>query len=144
MNSAQRRKTPGLLSCFSTTAIAGLAAGALWCLLALALHRGAACLIVLLGGAIGAYFRWLGFAGRRGAFCAIASVIIAFIYAQYLFAAVRVAQVLGFPLRNTLFRMDLGLAWQGALANFVAWDFLWLALACALAAWLPIRNSVHR
>ncbi|MBS0556634.1 MAG: hypothetical protein JSR27_04375 [Proteobacteria bacterium] len=144
MDATPRRKSPGFFSCFATTAIAGLAAGALWCLLALGLHRGGAFLIVVLGGAIGAYFRWLGFAERRGAICATSAVLIAFVYAQYLFAAVRVAQVLGFPLRNTLFRMDAGLAWQAANANLGAWDFVWLALACAIAVWFAIRISARR
>lgn len=121
-------------------AIAGLAGGALWCLLALNMSSGAGFLIVPLAGFIGAYFRWIGFRGVRGAICAVASVLIAFVYAQYLFAAVRVAQMLGFPLRNTLFRMDVGLAWQGALANLGTWDFVWLALACAIAGWIVGRH----
>ncbi|HMM57182.1 MAG: hypothetical protein DYH18_08980 [Xanthomonadales bacterium PRO7] len=144
MDSAQRRKTPGLISCIATTAIAGLAAGALWCLLALSVTHGAGFLIVPLGAAMGWYFHWLGFPGKRCAICAMTAVLIAFVYAQYLFAAVRIAQMLGFPLRNTLFRMDLGLAWQGALANLGAWDFVWLALACAIAAWLAMRISVRQ
>ena len=144
MDSTQRRKTPGLFSCIATTAIAGLAGGALWCLLALNMPSSSGFLIVPLGGFIGTYFRWLGFHGVRGVVCAVAGVLIAFVYAQYLFAAVRIAQMLGFPLRNTLFRMDLGLAWQGALANLGARDFVWLALACAIAAWLALRISVRQ
>lgn len=140
MDSTQRRKIPGLFSCTATSAIAGLAAGALWCLLALGLTRGAEFLIVPLGGAIGLYFRWLGFRGTRSAICATSAVLIAFVYAQYLFAAVRVAQILGFALRNTLFEMDWGLALQAASANLGAWDLVWLLLACAVAAWMT-RNS---
>jgi hypothetical protein len=140
MPTTPSRKTPGLFSCLATTAIAGLAAGALWCLLALGLSRGGEFLIVPLGAAIGWYFRWLGFRGVRGAACAVASVLIAFAYAQYLFAAVRVAQMLGFSLRNTLFRMDFGLAWQGALANLFAWDFVALAVAIFAACWLVVRE----
>jgi hypothetical protein len=134
------RKTPGLFSCLATTAIAGLAAGALWCLLALGLARGAEFLIAPLGAAIGAYFRWLSFPGKRGAVCAVASVLIAFIYAQYLFAAVRVAQMLGFSLRATLFKMDWGLAWQAASANLAIWDFVALAIAIITACWLLVRK----
>ena len=134
------RKTPGLFSCLATTAIAGLAAGALWCLLALGLTRGAEFLVVPLGGAIGLYFRWLGFRGARGAICATSAVLIAFVYAQYLFAAVRVAQMLGFPLRNTLFKMDWALAWQAASANLAAWDFVALAAAVITASWLVARK----
>ena len=134
MDSAQHRKTPGLFSCTATSAIAGLAAGALWCLLALGLARGAEFLIVPLGAAIGLYFRWLGFRGARGAICATSAVLIAFVYAQYLFAAVRVAQMLGFALRNTLFKMDWGLAWQAASTNLGGWDYVWLAMALPIAA----------
>lgn len=144
MDSIQRRKAPGLISCIATTAIAGLAAGALWCLLALSVTHGAGFLIVPLGAAIGWYSHWLGFPGKRGAICAITAVLIAFVYAQYLFAAVRVAQMLGFALRSTLFKMDFGLAWQAACTNIGGWDFVWLALACAIAAWLAMRISVRQ
>jgi hypothetical protein len=140
MPTAQPRKTPGLFSCLATTAIAGLAAGALWCLLALVLTRGADLLIVPLGAAIGMYCRWLGYRGLRGAICAVASVLIAFVYAQYLFAAVRVAQILGFSLRGTLFKMDWGLAWQAASANLATGDFVALAGAVIAAVWLVSRK----
>ena len=43
---------------------------------------------------------------------AVVATLIAFVYAQYLFAAVRMANLLGFPLRDTLFRMDLPYAWR--------------------------------
>ncbi|MGH6684402.1 MAG: hypothetical protein ACRECA_10895, partial [Pseudolabrys sp.] len=86
----------------------------------------------------------LGFPGVRGAVCATSAVLIAFVYAQYLFAAVRVAQVLGFSLRGTLFKMDWGLAWQAASANIGTWDCVWLAVACAIAAWLPARDFIRR
>jgi hypothetical protein len=141
MDSTQRRKIPGLFSCTATSAIAGLAAGALWCLLALGLTRGAEFLIVPLGGAIGLYFRWLGFRGTSGAICAASAVLIAFVYAQYLFAAVRVAQILGFALRNTLFKMDWGLAWQGASANIGTWDLVALAIAIIAAVWFASRKT---
>lgn len=140
MPTAPSRKTPGLFSCLATTAIAGLATGALWCLLALGLTRGAEFLIVPLGGAIGYYFRWLGFRGMRGAICATSAVLIAFVYAQWLFAAVRVAQMLGFALRATLFKMDWGLAWRAASANLGALDFMCLMLACVVAAWFAARK----
>ena len=140
MPTAQPRKTPGLFSCLATTAIAGLAAGALWCLLALGLTHGGELLIVALGAAIGLYFRWLRFRGARGATCAVASVLIAFAYAQYLFAAVRVAQMLGLSLRGTLFKMDWGLAWQAASANLATWDFVTLVAGVVVACWIVVRR----
>lgn len=135
-----RNPSGGLISAILAIALGGLSCGALWCLLALSLTRGAEFLIVPLGVAIGLYFRWLGFRGARGAICATSAVLIAFVYAQYLFAAVRVAQILGFPLRNTLFKMDWGLAWQAASANLAASDFVALATAVALACWLVVRK----
>lgn len=116
--------------------LSGLAAGALWCLLGLGIDRGTGALIVPLAIAIGAYFRWLGLRGARGAICAIASILIAFVYAQYLFAAVRIAQTLGFPLRSTLFQMDFGLAWQVTRGNVGFWDLGCLLLAGAAAAFM--------
>lgn len=114
--------------------LSGLAAGALWCLIALGVDWGSAILIVPLALAIGVYFRWLGLRGARGAACAVVSILIAFVYAQYLFAAVRVAQTLGFPLRSTLFKMDFGLAWQVTRAHLGLRDYVCLVLACAAAA----------
>ena len=67
-------------------------------------------------------------------------MLIAFVYAQYLFAAVRLAQMLGFALRNTLFKMDWGLAWQAASANLAMWDFVALAAAVVTAGWLVARK----
>jgi hypothetical protein len=123
-----------------STAFAGLAAGALWCLLALGYPGASGALIVPLGGAIGLYLRWMGAYGGRGAACALAATLIAFVYAQYLFAAVRVADMLGFPLRNTLFRMDWGLAWQAACVNFRMLDLVALFAAIALACWIAARQ----
>src|SRR5437879_6394445 len=90
-----------------TTMMCGLAAGALWCLLALAIDHNATFLIVPLAMALALFLRWQGYDGPRGAVCAVAATVLAFVYAQYLFAAVRIAQMLGFPLRSTLFKMDL-------------------------------------
>lgn len=135
-----RNPSGGLFSAILSTVLGGLSCGALWCLLALGLARGGEYLIVPLGAAIGLYFRWLGFRGARAAICATSAVLIAFVYAQYLFAAVRVAQMLGFALRNTLFKMDWGLAWQAASANLAIWDFVALAIAIITACWLLVRK----
>lgn len=135
-----RNPSTSLFSTIAAVLLGGLAAGALWCLLALGLARGAEFLIVPLGAAIGLYFRWLGFRGARGAICATSAVLIAFVYAQYLFAAVRVAQILGFSLRRTLFKMDWGLAWQAASANLAVRDFVALAAAVVTASWLVARK----
>jgi hypothetical protein len=127
-----RQRGGSTFTLFASIVLSGLAAGALWCLLSLGIEHGIGLLIVPLALAIGVYFRWLGYRGLRGAGGAIAAVLIAFVYAQYLFAAVRVAQMLGFPLRSTLFTMDAGMAWQVSRGNLGALDLLSLLVACAL------------
>lgn len=136
-----QKSSTGPVTAVVAVLLGGLAAGALWCLLALGLTHGAKALILVLGFALGFYFRWLGFAGRRGAICAIAATLVAFVYAQYLIAAVRIADMLGFALRRVLFKMDFALGWQIARANFSVWDFVWLVLACVIAARVMLRNS---
>lgn len=136
------RTRAGTCTAVSATLLAGLAGGALWCLLSLGIvERGVAALIVPIAAAIGVYFRWLDIRGLRGTACAIASILIAFAYAQYLFAAVRIAQMLGFPLRSTLFQMDAALGWQVARANVGVWDLLLLVAAFAIAALIVRRAS---
>jgi hypothetical protein len=126
------RARVGAFTAIASVLFAGLATGALWCLLSLGLRRGEVLLILPLAAGVGVYFRWLGLVGARGAVCAIASILLAFAYAQYLFAAVRIAQMLGFPLRSTLFSMDAGLAWQAMRANVGALDFVVLLLAVVI------------
>lgn len=130
----------GTFTAIASTLFAGLATGALWCLLSLGLRRGEVLLLLPLAACVGVYFRWLGLIGRRGALCAICAIALAFGYAQYLFAAVRVAQMLGFPLRSTVFSMDAGLAWQAMRANAGAMDFAVLLLAWAVAVGIVVRG----
>jgi hypothetical protein len=124
--------------------LGGLAAGALWCLLSLATDYDTNFLIVPLAIGLAVFLRWQGFAGRGGAACAIAATLLTFVYAQYLLAAARIAQMLGFPLRSTLFKMDFALGWQAARANLSTWDLGLLVLACVVAAWLMVRQASSR
>jgi len=133
----------GTFTLIGSVLLSGLAAGALWCLLSLGIERGVGLLIVPLGLAIGVYFRWLGLRGTRGASAATLAIVLAFVYAQYLFAAVRIAQMLGFPLRSTLFKMDVGLAWQVTRANLGMLDLACLLFACVSAVLLT-RNATRR
>ena len=134
------RKRPRPISTIAGIILSGLAAGALWCLLSLTTDRDTTLLIVPLAIGIAAFMRWQRYHGIGGAVSAVAATLLAFAYAQYLFAAVRVAQMLGFSLRSTLFKMDFGLAWQVARANFDAWHVGLLIVACIVAAWLMLRN----
>lgn len=114
--------------------MSGLAMGAVWCLLSLQTYHDTSFLIVPLGAAIGGFMRWQKLCGWTGAACAGCATLLAFAYAQYLFAAVRIAQLLGFSLRKTLFKLDFALAVQVAGANITGWDIGWLAVAIILAA----------
>lgn len=129
-------RTPGAFTIVFATLLAGLAGGALWCLLSLGLQHGESALIVPLGAVVGLYLRWLGIRALRGVVCASVSMLIAFLYAQYLFAAVRIAQMLGFSLRSTLFQMDVALGWQVARANVGVWDLVFLLAGFALGAFV--------
>jgi len=57
---------------------------------------------------------------------------------------VRIADMLGFPLRDTLFKMDWRLAWQIGAANFAAWKIAALALAPVLAAAIAAMRGGSR
>ena len=129
-----------MFAALASTVLGGLAAGALWCLLSLAIDGDTTVLIVPLSIALALFLRWQGYVGQRGVLCAVAATLLTFAYAEYLLAAVRIAQMLGFPLRSTLFKMDPGLAWQVARANVSAADVALLVAACAIAAWLMMRR----
>ncbi len=128
-----RTHTASFVSILASVLMSGLAAGALWCLLSLQTDRDTAILIVPLAAAIGFFMRWQRLRGGVGAWCASTATLLAFAYAQYLFAAIRIAQILGFSLRKTLFRMDFALALQVGRANITGWDIGWLALALIVA-----------
>lgn len=131
----------GVVSTLASIVLGGLAAGAIWCVLALSIGRDTTFLIVPLAIALAFFMRWQRYRGLRGALCAIAATLLAFAYAQYLFAAVRIAQMLGIALREALGKMGIGMALQVARANLGAWDVVWLLLACVLAAGLMLRTS---
>ena len=130
----------GMFAMLASTLFGGLAAGAVWCLVSLATDVDTTPLIVPLAIALAVFLRWQGYQGRSGAACAVVATLLTFAYAQYLFAAVRVAQMLGFPLRSTLFKMDFALGLQVIRANLSAWDIGLLVLACVAAAWLMLRR----
>ncbi len=117
-----------LLTMLASVLLGGLAAGAVWCLLSLATDYDTTFLIVPLAAGLGAFLRWQGLRGSQGTISTIAATLLAFVYAQYLLAAVRVAQMLGFPLRSVLFKMDFALGWQVSSRKSRRLGF-WLARA---------------
>jgi hypothetical protein len=128
--------------------LSGFAAGALWCLLSIFIDTQSAIVLIAFALLIGWFMRWQGYADRRGAMGAVIATLIAFVYAQYLFAVVRMANLLGFPLRDTLFRMDLPYAWRIVRDSVTRWDIGFALAACAVAvavtAWKPSRPVVDK
>lgn len=117
----------------AATLLSGLAAGALWCLLSIFIDSESSIVLIVFACLTGLFMRWQGYADRRGAIAAVIATLIAFVYAQYLFAAVRMANLLGFPLRDTLFRMDLPYAWRIARDSVTWWELGFVLIACAVA-----------
>jgi hypothetical protein len=132
--SSPKNKRGSLAALIAAILLSGLAAGALWCLLSIFIDSQSAVVLIAFAALIGWFMRWLGYADRRGAVGAVIAALIAFLYAQYLFAAVRMANLLGFPLRDTLFRMDLPYAWRIVRDSFTWWDIGFALIACVAAA----------
>jgi hypothetical protein len=127
----KRRNVVALVAC---VLLSGLAAGALWCLLSLFTERDTSVVLVVFAFLIALFLRWQGFADRNGVIGSVIATFLSFVYAQYLFSAVHIAEMLGFPLRDTLFKMDLPFAWRVAKSTLTIWDFGILLAACVVAA----------
>ena len=124
----------GAFVLFATALLTGLAAGALCCLLALVIKQDPIWLMLPAAFVIGAFMRWQRFNGARGAIAAAGAAMICVAYTEYIYAAVRMADMLGFPLRDTLFKVDWRLALQIVRANAGAVEVAVLVLAPAIAA----------
>ena len=135
-----RTKRGSAFALIAATLLSGLAAGALWCLLSIFIDSESVIVLIAFAGLIGLFMRWQGYADRRGAIGAVAATLIAFVYAEYLFSAVRMANLLGFPLRDTLFRMDLPYAWRIARNGVTWWDIGFALIACVVAVVATTRR----
>jgi hypothetical protein len=140
LNTPTPPRRSGSIALFGSVLLSGLAAGALACLLALTLGRDPIWLMLPCALGIGWLMRWQGYSGTRGAIAAAVATLICIVYTQYLYAAVRMADMLGFPLRDTLFKMDLRLGWQIVHANIGLADLVVLVAAVATAIGLAVRK----
>ncbi len=143
MSSSSNPHRGGPIALIACVMLSGLAAGALWCLISLATARDTTPLLVLLAFVIGRFMRWQGFGNASGAIGAMIATSIAFVYAQYLFAAMRMADMLGFPLRDTLFKMDVPLAWRIVKSALGVSDVATLVIAIICAAVATIWRRPH-
>jgi len=127
----------------ATSLMSALAAGAVWCLLAIRFHTdlmaaafGVAALSAWILRAHGYARRWLG------ALAAMACVMVATVYAFSLRAVLDVSGLFGLPIGEAMRTMGPAMALDVALARLHGWRFaaLVLATACAGAltlAWRP-------
>lgn len=138
--SASMSQNPGITSSVASTIFSAMAGGALWCFASISTRYDTDFLIIPIGFALGAFLRWQGFCGKQAMLCAAASTTLAFAYAQYLFGAVRIAQTLGYPLREALFKADFALIADIAWANLHLSDWIMLAIAIALS----VGVAAHR
>jgi hypothetical protein len=139
--SSPKRKRGSVAALIVATLLSGMAAGALWCLLSIFIDSQSTIVLIAFAAVIGWFMRWLDYSDRRGAIGAVMATLLAFVYAQYLFAAVRMANLLGFPLRDTLFRMDLPYAWRIVRDGVTLWDIGFALIACVVAA---LATTLHR
>jgi hypothetical protein len=139
--SSPKRKRGSVAALIVATLLSGMAAGALWCLLSIFIDSQSAVVLIAFAAIIGWFMRWLDYSDRRGAVGAVIATLLAFVYAQYLFAAVRMANLLGFPLRDTLFRMDLPYAWRIVRGGVTLCDIGFALIACVVAA---LATTLHR
>jgi hypothetical protein len=125
--------TPGWFASTVSVLLAALAGGVAVCFVAVATRLSDDFALVLVGMALGLFLRWQGFTGRRAALCAALATALAFAYAQYLLGAVRIAQTLGLPLREALFKSGWELTADIAWGNLHLWNWALLVLAMAAA-----------
>jgi vitamin B12 transport system permease protein len=134
------RLIPLLFAAFSA-AMLGLAAGAVWMLPTMALHRPLPMLAPVVGWLLALAVRsWVRPAGRVAAVLAAGATVLAAAYVQMLTAAVRVAASMGIGLLDALreagWIMLLALAQLGTRPV----EMVFALAGAALAAWIASRR----
>jgi len=139
------RTAPGAIAILVSALLGGTAGGVAWCFLSLWLPWFAQFWIVPIAIVLAVSARWQGYREIAAVTCTLLAVLIAFAYAQYLFGAVRIADSMGLPLREALFKAGFGLTFDIAWANLRTPD--WVTLALAVAAGVAVarlRRSSRR
>jgi len=126
---AFERSASSALSVAVSALLGGLAGGVAWCLIVLSFEWAATFGIVPIAFALGAFARWQGYRQRAAIACGVVAIGVTFLYAHYLFGAVHIADAMGLPLRDTLFKAGFALTFDIARANMYARDWLAFALA---------------
>ena len=121
----------------ATALMCALAAGAVWCVLALFAQAD----LILLALPIAALLAWVlrthGFARTvSGAALAVFFTMLAFAYSAYLLAAAKVASMLGLPLQSSVRMIGPEMASAVAWADLTATHGAIVLVAILLGAWL--------
>ncbi len=137
-------RAAAIATCVASTIFGALAGGVLWCFVSISTRHDTGFLILPIGIALGLFMRWQGYARHVAISCAALATLFAFTYAEYLFAVVRIAQTLGLPMRETLFKAGVALTADIAWGNLHARDGVLLALAVLLSGGAASLRSARR
>lgn len=137
MGSSSGGRVIGLL----TALMCALAAGAVWCVVAMALGRELAILALPIAAIIAWALRSHGYpASRMGAVIAAVGTALACFYAQYLLATAEIASIFALPFRESLAKSGVAMTTDLMLKRLGLVDFAIFAAAIAFAALLVMRK----
>ncbi len=118
-----------------------LAAGAVWCVVALALRRELAILALPIAAMIAWALRGNGYAGSRlGAVLGAVGTALACFYAQYLLATAEVASIFALSFRESLAKSGFAMTTDLMLKRLDLIDFAVFVAAIVFAALLVMRR----
>lgn len=122
----------------------GLAAGAVWMVLALYSRHPLPWLVVPIGVLLAWTIRGaVQRAGLGAMLLAAAATALAAIYVNMLFAGVSIAGNMGLGIVDALRTAGIGMLWQLARMAMTPTDILWTLFAMLLAAWLARSKRQH-
>lgn len=123
-----------------TVLMCALAAGAVWCVLVLKVHRATDPVALAVAALLAVVVRNHGYAGRPfGAVLAAGATALAIVYARCLIATAEIAQTMGMSLRDALARIGPDFAFALARSNLERGAALCYGLALVLAVWIVLR-----
>lgn len=124
-----------------TTLMCALAAGAVWCVIALAMGRELAVLSLPIAVVVAWALRSHGYAASwLGAMVAVVSTALACFYAQYLLATAEIASTFGLPFREGLTKSGFDMVTALMARRLDVIDMATFAAAAIFAALLVIRR----
>ena len=123
----------------------GLAAGAVWMVLALYSRHPLPWLVVPIGVLLAWTIRGaVQRAGIGAMLLAAAATALAAIYVNMLFAGASIAGNMGLGIVDALRTAGIGMLWQLARMAITPMDIIWILFAMLLAAWLAWRKPRQR